>query len=948
MLGRLRDRLGADVYLICDQFEELTLYQQGGAAKAFAAELGRIVASPDLPVSVLISIREDALARLDRFSAQIPGILGNRLRLDHLTTEAAREAIEGPVGEYDRLVGADEAVTVSPELVIRLLDELSSGRVSVSDAGGVAATPARGTIETPFLQLVMTRLWSQELSHGSQELSLQTLIDLGGAEGIVRTHFDAVMAGLDERQQDVAAAVLRYLVTPSGTKIAQSLETLAYFAGLHDRDELREVLEALAGGDERILRPVPPPVDEPGPTLFEVFHDVLAPAVLDWQRRHVLLKAHRQAQAELVRAKEVAEERQRASRRQLRITQLVAVVAILLLVSGVLGVVAKRASDDARSRVLLSQYARLTTVDQVGALRAALAAYDARQGPDTEMAVRNALDADLGLRILQAKDIGAVFSVAGAQYSANARWVVSAGRDGHARVFNPANGKQVRDIAPRPGDAASPLTAAVFDPTGQWLLTAAASGRVRVIDAESGAEVAVLGAYRGPVHVQWDPSAKTGRVLVSLRSRNHIPVGQQDAALYDVSDPGQPAARFVAGDARAPSRAYAASFGATGTIVVTHDDGGTVSVWDAATAQRLARSTIGRSSASPVIVRPDDSAVAFLCQPSNDNPAWTYGLWEWKTPGKAPQITKSANARATKTDLVVSRDRSRVVVGLDNRARVYDVMGGDTLTFTPAQESRVMDVDISPDGKWFATAAEDGTARLWLATRSNENRSPVSESPGHRGLLGVRFDPSSGATLLTSGAGGVRTWSTSSTTSLVSGNYGWVVDGDVTRDGRHILTAAQYGYVDIWPADGDQPETEYALPPKLGFLSRAGFALDDSVVVVMTSAVEAAQTMPWPKNALYTPPTPLPVAPAALTAMAVSPDGGHVAASTVGGQIVVWDLASRQISPPIQFPGERLTNVIYVPGTSWLAISDMGGKVRLWDLDAQRNGLRFKARRMQL
>ena len=64
LLRHVVDRHDADVYLVCDQFEELTLYQHGEAAEAFAAELGRIVTTPGLPVSVLISIREDALAKL--------------------------------------------------------------------------------------------------------------------------------------------------------------------------------------------------------------------------------------------------------------------------------------------------------------------------------------------------------------------------------------------------------------------------------------------------------------------------------------------------------------------------------------------------------------------------------------------------------------------------------------------------------------------------------------------------------------------------------------------------------------------------------------------------------------------------------------------------------------------------------------------------------------------
>jgi hypothetical protein len=58
---------------------------------------------PDLRVSFLISLREDALAKLDRFKGRIPSLFDNYLRLDHLDRAAARSAIEKPLMEYNRL-----------------------------------------------------------------------------------------------------------------------------------------------------------------------------------------------------------------------------------------------------------------------------------------------------------------------------------------------------------------------------------------------------------------------------------------------------------------------------------------------------------------------------------------------------------------------------------------------------------------------------------------------------------------------------------------------------------------------------------------------------------------------------------------------------------------------------------------------------------------------------
>ena len=85
--------------------------------------------------------------------------------------------------------------------------------------------------------------------------------------------------------------VARFLVTPSGTKIAWTAADLA--AVTYPKPELAElafpqvtsVLEKLAEGDTRILRPVAPPAGQ-GPTRYEIFHDILGPAILDWRTRY--------------------------------------------------------------------------------------------------------------------------------------------------------------------------------------------------------------------------------------------------------------------------------------------------------------------------------------------------------------------------------------------------------------------------------------------------------------------------------------------------------------------------------------------------------------------------------------------------------------------------------------------------------------------------------------
>jgi hypothetical protein len=240
-----------ETFLLLDQFEEYFLYHEGLELDALPGLLAR----PQ--VHVLISLRDDALAELDAFQAPIPGVLANRLRLEHLDRAAAREAILGPLARWNELT--KETVEIEPELVAAVLDE-------VAVEGGEAG---RGRIEAPYLQLVLERIWDSERDGGSSLLRLKTLEELGGARAIVREHLSRALDGLEPDEQDVAASVFEHLVTPSGTKIALREPDLAEYAGV-SHDSLRQVLSRLT--QERIVHGVD------GSDRYEIFHDVLSRA----------------------------------------------------------------------------------------------------------------------------------------------------------------------------------------------------------------------------------------------------------------------------------------------------------------------------------------------------------------------------------------------------------------------------------------------------------------------------------------------------------------------------------------------------------------------------------------------------------------------------------------------------------------------------------------------
>ncbi len=370
---------GGELYLILDQMEEYVLYH-GRDGGPLAGALEDVLTRSDLPVHVLLGVRDDSLADLDALKRRLPGLFGNLLRLDHLTRAAARSAIEGPLRAYAELGGPE--VTAEDELVEAVLDEVAAGRIEqhLSGRGLVDEAVRERRVEAPYLQLVLERLWDVERDRGSDVLRASTLGELGGAEHIVEEHLERALSGLSPHERDLVAVLFDHLVTPSGTKIAHALDDLARYAN-EDPAVLEPVLARLDAA--RIVRRISGRAG--GPPRWEIFHDVLAPAVLAWRAGHESGRA-------------LEREREAARRRHRRVALLATAALIALAGTTALAVWALSQRSEARdlartaeARELAASALSQLALDPERSLRLALQAADLEPSERTEDVLRRAL-----------------------------------------------------------------------------------------------------------------------------------------------------------------------------------------------------------------------------------------------------------------------------------------------------------------------------------------------------------------------------------------------------------------------------------------------------------------------------------------------------------------------------------------------------------------------------
>lgn len=114
------------VFLIFDQFEELFILANKAERAAFFQALKEILAS-DLQVRVILSMREEYIARLSSYEEILPNIFENRMRLESMSRENIKTVIRNSCDAHDIVLTDGEHIIdrmlenlINPEEVLEL------------------------------------------------------------------------------------------------------------------------------------------------------------------------------------------------------------------------------------------------------------------------------------------------------------------------------------------------------------------------------------------------------------------------------------------------------------------------------------------------------------------------------------------------------------------------------------------------------------------------------------------------------------------------------------------------------------------------------------------------------------------------------------------------------------------------------------------------------------
>ena len=877
-------RLGAELYLILDQFEEYFLYHGDEAGGGPLTALADAIREPGTRVHVVLSVREDALAQLDAFKSQLPGLFGNSLRLDRLDRRAANRAIRGPLERYNELVPAEEAVEIEDELVDDILDSVEAGRIRLGDTGLGGAeegSTEHGRIEAPYLQLVLERLWEVETERGSKRLRGETLRDLGGASRIVEDHLERAMAELSPAEKDAAAAMYNYLVTPSGTKIAHRAGDLARYAALDEADAQR-VLKRLTS--ERIVR-----AGENGATgtQYEIFHDVLAEAVLAWRSRH-------EAQRRLEQ-----ERREAARRHRTLLAVAVASLAAVVVLAGVSIYALTQRSEaqenarEARAGELIALAAASLAHDPQRSLQLALDASRTIRSSAVEDMLRESLG-ELRLQtvtriprgeeaaalsadgLLLATMRGAEVRLYGrsgtrllrtlrhprattAQFSRDARLVATGGKDGMVRVWNTRTGRLAQTIV-HPG----PVESVGFSPNGRELLSFGPHRVVYIWELRD-AFLRLKLRLRGLVGAA--RFAPSGEVVGTGGS-------DQVARLWDVQprpvvfEGVVPTGRVIQQLEGHLGRVGAVAFGPRGGLVATGSTDGTARVFKVMTGELVTILPGHENFVTGVEFRPDGKLVATA---SRDRRARIFDA-------VSPTLRATlAGHTEPVTDLAWSRDGTRLVTAsADGTVRTWDALPLPRLKLVRAHRRPVAEVAFRSNRIESSTVAREhpqlaGRPELLEAIDSAGRRTAESLSPDGRLAVAGYAD------------GAVRLWDSRTARPVrdLSPHRAGVTSATFSRDGKLVVTTG---------ADHDARLSDVANGRQLWVLSHpalvsgADFSFDDRWVAIAGPGRAGIVDAKTGERVFL-----LDGQDRLLTAIAFSPTGWRIATGGESGAVRTYD-----------------------------------------------------------
>jgi WD40 repeat protein/tetratricopeptide (TPR) repeat protein len=430
-------------------------------------------------------------------------------------------------------------------------------------------------------------------------------------------------------------------------------------------------------------------------------------------------------------------------------------------------------------------------------------------------------------------------------FSPDGKRLACAGDGNVVQLWNAESGTHERDLKGH----TKTVRAIGFGPDGSTIVSAGYDRTVHVWNVATGK------AHRPPFKVPLE----LWSVQVSPDGRYVLGAGRSSEIYLWSLATGQEVRRLSGHIAFV----HRAAFASDGRRVVSCADDKTVRCWDLQTGRELARFHEHSCNVLDVAISPDGRFAASVAGGATIDGKWTPGddfkVRVWRLP----------------------RARKLLKEGLN----LTGIAGGNDGPFRKLKgiSSDVLAMDMSADGRIFATGEKDGSIRLWGMETGKE----TAKFGSSKSIVRSLSLSSAGKQLVTAAEDGVlRLWDVSSRKELLSCPAskvgGRILSVDFLAD-NHRVVAGLHGSVRIWDTS------------------------DDSVTVLGAKNIHIHE-------------------------VTTSNDGATIAAACHDAVVRVWDAFSGELLHKLEGHTEEVQGVAFSPDGATLASCSRDATVRIWNV----------------
>jgi WD40 repeat protein len=942
--------------LIFDQFEEwVTLFEEGltkskveelrSTQERIKEAIASLINDGTLPVKVLLSFRDDYLAKLETLFDLCPKLPDRYLQLTPLKGDQIYRVIRGPF--------EDHPGQHTPELTDSLAKRIQAEFEGRSGGADVRLTE---------VQIVCQSLFESEEGDPEELFEKE-----GGVRGILERYLERALETLAVEQREPAIGLLSKMVTAAGTRNIITRDDLLMRAAEEDefsQDLLSETLDHLERKTKLVRR-------ERRREVY--FYEISSEFLVEWIQKKTRERQVDADQRKLRAAEEQAwDERRRAARLRRMSVALGIVSCVLLLILGYALLQRSSAKEQARRTLIhsLIEGARENPENHELSL---LLAYNAvsmsQEGDRTNQRAQVVLSRSL-LALPQRQQLtlnSQKGDVGGVAFDVEGKLLAAGGKT--VRVWQTENGKQISDFSP----CSDVVNAVSFSPDGIRLAAACFDGTVQIWTVHAPKPVQSLSGDKSPV--KWVAFTPDGARLAS---------GHDNGALRIWDSRSGKLLRELVHD-HVPVIAAAISPSGTRLASLRTDD--TVRIWDLSTGKpsrgldRPVEFASLRGAPIATVVFSSEEVLAAASLRS-------IGRWDVSTNKELSPLTpKDARTGRDASDVALSPDAKRLaVVYRSGEVKAWDLASERELLAPAGHSDKAFRVVLSPDGHQVATASLDGVTRVWRLLSSEAL--PMSLDKEER-IVGIASDTRRRLLFTTGPAGPVKVWDSASRRHLFSlseksdsvnrvtlsqdgtrlatagktarvwdagtgrmlfnlaDHASEVIDIAFSPDGSLLATRELLGNARVW--DVATGKLMYAFPDspgetiafsfdakRLATYGRGGEVTIRELASGKVSSRLLSRERPRPLDPKQDPPHGARGAGGEdryvwVARLAFSPDGRHAAAISIDGKTNVWDADFSKQSLFLPDHNQPVAALLFSPDGSRLATISTDGVAKVWN-----------------